>query len=429
MSRSEKLGWLMENVSLSEASLEAIHSHLHPDPELQERYAGFSENTISAYHLPLGLAPNFVVNGQLHVLPMVIEESSVVAAASFAAGFWARHGGFHCRVRDTLKPGQLHLQWKGEKQELERFISKHRQILLGAVAPMTRAMEQRGGGIVDMNLERTAEALPDAFQLLITFRTGDAMGANFINTVLEGIAAKLRQLATAEKLGDRLKVGMAILSNYTPECLVHCQVEAPVGALGAVSGEMDGADFAGAFVRAVDIALHDTYRAVTHNKGIFNGMDAVLMATGNDYRAVEAGAHAYAARDGAYRSLSRAGIEGDLFRFQLELPLALGTVGGLTGSHPLAAASLEILGRPGAEELMCLVASAGLANNFSAVRALVTSGIQKGHMKMHLANILLQLGASQTERETLTRHFEGHTPTHASVRTLLDELRSKAKGP
>jgi len=176
-------------------------------------------------------------------------------------------------------------------------------------------------------------------------------------------------------------------------------------------------------VLAFAIAREDRFRAVTHNKGILNGMDAVIMATGNDYRAVEAGVHAFASRNGSYGSLSRAWIDQDIFYLELDVPLALGTVGGLTSSHPLAALSLELLGHPDARELMMITAAAGLANNFSAVRALVTTGIQQGHMKMHLENMLRQLQATPREAEAVRLHFEGHTLSHAAVKAFLEQFK------
>jgi hydroxymethylglutaryl-CoA reductase len=186
---------------------------------------------------------------------------------------------------------------------------------------------------------------------------------------------------------------------------------------------LSAGQFAEKFRKAVEIAIHDPYRAVTHNKGIYNGMDAVIMATGNDFRAAEACGHAYASRNGKYQGLSSVELSEGSFRFILEVPLAVGTLGGLTGTHPMAAASLEILGNPSAEELMQVIAAAGLANHFSALRSLVTSGIQKGHMKMHLGNILRQLNASKSESEMVNRYFANRTLSYAEVAGYLDSLR------
>ncbi|MEM9929524.1 MAG: hydroxymethylglutaryl-CoA reductase, partial [Bacteroidota bacterium] len=220
-----------------------------------------------------------------------------------------------------------------------------------------------------------------------------------------------------------LEVIMAILSNHTPNCIVRAWVSSPIEAMNIPGSTVDAADFARRFKLAVDIARQDPYRSVTHNKGIMNGVDAVVIATGNDFRAIEAATHAFAAQDGQYRSLSRCRIDNDVFHFELSLPLALGTVGGLTKLHPLANVALDILGRPSAEELMCIMAAAGLAQNFAALRSLVTTGIQKGHMKMHLQNILSSFNATPQERTRTEAHFDGKTVSHHGVRAFIEEIR------
>jgi len=424
MSRSRKLEWVAHTHRLSGETLKLLEDHLHPEPRLQEVYDEISENTVSNFLLPLGLAPNFMINDRLYTLPMVIEESSVVAAASHAAKFWARHGGFHARVAGMLKTGQVHFRWEGDPESLQSAFQNVRPAMLASLEPYTRNMERRGGGIREMEIRSAGPALPGIFQLFVTFHTADAMGANFINSVLEQMAQSLPSLLQANGARGDVTVIMAILSNYTPECLVRCHVEAPVGIFEGIAREPTGMTFARNFKTAVEIALHDPYRAVTHNKGIFNGMDAVVMATGNDYRAVEACGHAYASRSGSYRSLSAVELDGEHFRFELEVPLAVGSVGGLTSSHPLAAASLELLGNPSAEELMQIIASAGLANNFSAVRSLITTGIQRGHMRMHLGNILRQLNASADETALVREHFRDQTISHAAVSEFLNQQRN-----
>jgi hydroxymethylglutaryl-CoA reductase len=200
-------------------------------------------------------------------------------------------------------------------------------------------------------------------------------------------------------------------------------VSCPISELGSFPGGLSAQDFADRFKRAVDIARQDVYRATTHNKGIFNGVDAVVLATGNDFRAVESAGHAYAAKSGQYRSLSQCEITDDVFHFWLELPLALGTVGGLTRLHPMASLSLEILQQPSARELMEITASMGLAQNFSALRSLVTVGIQKGHMKMHLYNILIHFKASREEKELAFKQFEDQVVSFGAVRDYLEKIR------
>jgi hydroxymethylglutaryl-CoA reductase len=288
-------------------------------------------------------------------------------------------------------------------------------------------MEHRGGGIKSMEIRSADPGLPGSYQLFVLFDTVNAMGANFINSVLEALASGLSQMMEQSGTKGVLEVLMSILSNYTPESIVQCYVEGETKIFEKLGGRLSALQFAEKFRKAVDIATYDPYRAVTHNKGILNGMDAVVIATGNDFRAVEAGAHAYASRNGRYQSLSRLEGSEDSFRFTLEVPLAVGTVGGLTGSHPMAAASLEILGKPSAEELMRVIAAAGLATHFSALRALISSGIQQGHMKMHLGNILRQLKASKNESEIVRQYFTGRTVVYSEVASYLDSLRKQPR--
>jgi hydroxymethylglutaryl-CoA reductase len=371
----------------------------------------------------MGLAPNFLINGDLMSIPMVTEESSVVAAASNAAKFWAIHGGFKTTVKDMLKVGQVHFRWNGNEGRIRDIFNQQKEQLLDFLAPLTTGMESRGGGIQSLDLHTTP--IPGTYQLHVTFRTADAMGANFINSVLEALAEEFKSTVEQAASGLEVEIIMAILSNYTPDCLVSCHLEADPSIFNQLDDRLSGVEFARKFTGAVEIAEQDPYRAVTHNKGIFNGIDAVVLATGNDFRAVEACGHAYASRTGAYRSLSKASTGKGHFSLSLEMPLALGTVGGLTGTHPMAAAALEILGNPSAEQLMQVAAAAGLANHFSAIRSLVTTGIQKGHMKMHLGNILRQLQATGDEIPLAIEHFSGITVSHAAVASFLEELRSK----
>ncbi|MND89102.1 3-hydroxy-3-methylglutaryl-coenzyme A reductase [compost metagenome] len=215
---------------------------------------------------------------------------------------------------------------------------------------------------------------------------------------------------------------MSILSNYVPNCIVRAEVSCPITDL-EEKHIQNPQEFAERFVQAVQIAEVEPFRAVTHNKGIMNGVDAVVLATGNDFRAVEAGVHAYAARNGQYSSLSHAKIEHGIFTFWLEIPLALGTVGGLTSLHPLVKLSLEMLEKPSAKELMQIVAVAGLAQNFAALRSLTTTGIQDGHMKMHLNNILNQFEANEDERIVIRKHFKHHVVSHSAVVDYIENLR------
>ena len=400
------------------AAKSLLDNYMHADDTVQKTHDGFAENTLSNYYLPYGIAPNVLVNDRLYAVPMVIEESSVVAAASKAASFWTWRGGFKARVDSMEKKGQIHLYYRGEKVVFERFFEQNRDRLLEAVRPITDKMTARGGGITSLELKDLTHIENDYYQVDLSAITMDSMGANFINSVLEAVAGEMKNLFAAQCVEGELEVIMCILSNYTPECVAHVEVSAPVEDM--AYGGMDGKTFASRFVRAVRMAELCVERAVTHNKGIMNGIDAVVIATGNDFRAIEACVHAYASRDGQYSSLSHAEIKDGVFRFWIDVPLAMGTVGGLTRLHPLAGLSMDILGRPSASELMMITAAVGLAQNFGAVASLVTSGIQRGHMKMHLNNILLSLGANDEQMSAAKEFFKDRTVSHSAVAEFLN---------
>lgn len=423
LSKQEKIAWLCRtyfgDVSDAAALFERYHN---TDSELQKLHDEFIENTVTNYYLPFAVAPNFLIDGKTYTVPMAIEESSVVAAASKAAKYWQGKGGFHTRVVATEKTGQVHFFFYGEKEALQAFVDRTTPIMLQRAAPITANMEKRGGGVRSLVLVDKTEALAHYYQLSATFETLDAMGANFINSCLESFAETFREEAEKEaSMQGQYEIVMSILSNYVPNCVVRAEVHCLVGELKIA--HLEGEAAANKFVQALAIANADVYRATTHNKGIMNGVDAVVLATGNDFRAIEAGAHAYAARTGSYRSLSEAWIEEGVFHFALELPLALGTVGGLTNLHPLVKTALEILEKPSARQLMGIVASVGLAQNYSAVSSLIGLGIQKGHMKMHLNNILNQLQANEEEKKVLTAYFKDKTVTHSEVKRELERLK------
>ncbi len=415
--KAEKIDWLIahhfQNNPKAKADLER---YWNTDEVLQKLHDEFTENTISNFYLPFGVAPNFLINDKMHVIPMTIEESSVVAAASNAAKFWMERGGFKAEVLSTTKVGQVHFMFHGAFSELEALFKTIKPQLFEETKAITKNMEARGGGILDIALVDKTAKLSGYYQLHTTFETKDAMGANFINSCLE-------QIATTFKVCSKdIQVVMSILSNYVPDCLVRAEVSCKVDSL--ATNTYTGQEFADTFMQAVRIAEIEPYRAVTHNKGIMNGVDSVVLATGNDFRAVEAGVHAYAARSGSYSSLTHASIKDGMFKFWIELPLALGTVGGLTGLHPLVKTALELLGKPSAKELMEIVAVAGLAQNFAALKSLTTTGIQQGHMKMHLLNILNQFKANAAEKIHLIEHFKTHTVTHSAVVEAIENLRA-----
>lgn len=408
-----------------------LMSYWHHDEEQQQLLDGFSENTISNFPMPYGVAPNFLINGRPYVVPMVIEESSVVAAASSAANFWLGRGGFKVETMGLEKVGQVHFVWNGKAQKLKSVFTELQTELRNDSATITANMEKRGGGVLGIDLIDLTHLEKGYFQLKAAFDTRDSMGANFINSVLEQYARTLERFLATHPVFDEserdVTIIMSILSNYTPDCLVRASVECRVDELGKFPGGMNAVTFARKFCKAVRIAHHDPHRATTHNKGIFNGIDAVVLATANDFRAVEACGHTYAARDGKYRSLSHCTVEDGVFRFWLDIPLALGTVGGLTKLHPIARRSLELLGNPSAEELMMVVAAVGLAQNFAAVRSLVTTGIQRGHMKMHLANILNHFDADEKEKTAAAAYFAGKVVSFTAVREFLEEMRAKVQ--
>jgi len=394
LSKEEKIDWVAKTFLSDSTDANALMSRYWLDDDKEQKvFDAFSENTLSNFHLPYGVAPNFLIDGKYYTVPMVIEESSVVAAASSAAKYWSQRGGIHTEIVSTDKIGQVHFKWDGDRNVLiDHFAAAKKQLELDT-QEITHNMNKRGGGILDIELIDLTDRLHNLYQIKATFETCDSMGANFINTCLEQFAESLQTYySTHHADTGQLTIIMSILSNYTDQCRVRAWVECPVADLEIAGDTLDHREAAAKFKTAVDIACIDPYRAVTHNKGIFNGIDAVVLATGNDFRAIEACGHAYAGRSGRYSSLSKCEIIYDIFRFELDLPLAIGTVGGLTKLHPLANLSLDILGRPSAHELMSIIAATGLAQNFAAIRSLTTTGIQKGHMKMHL--LLLPLSVT-----------------------------------
>ena len=424
LSKDEKINWLTKNYfNDSSQAKQTLERYWNQDQKLQKLHDEFTENTISNYYLPFGIAPNFLINDELYTIPMAIEESSVVAAASNAAKFWLEKGGFKAEVLSTQKVGQVHFTSAANTEKLTAFFNEVQPKLIEEVKAITKNMEKRGGGISSIELRNKTADLENYYQLHCTFETLDAMGANFINSCLEQIAETFtREAENYFSSEEQPEVVMSIISNYVPQCLVRAEVSCPVQDL--LPNKADAEKFAHKFVEAVKIAKIEPYRAVTHNKGIMNGIDAVVLATGNDFRAIEACAHAYAAKDGSYSSLTDASVENGVFKFWMEIPLALGTVGGLTSLHPLVKLALEMLQKPSAKELMKIVAVAGLAQNFAALRSLTTVGIQQGHMKMHLMNILNQFEANENERQQVIEHFKSNTVSHSAVVEIIEGLRN-----
>lgn len=420
----EKLDLIGNFFENKEEIIRYFKSFHHQDKTIQQLIEEFSENTISNFHLPYSVAPNFLINDKVYMLPMVIEESSVVAAASHSAKFWFSHGGFKTEIVATQKVGQVHFLWNDNLKLLQYKFPELKKLLIEATDPITENMRRRGGGISDIELKDLNDKEPGLMQLFCTFETVDSMGANFINSCLEQFAETFKNWYNSQPgfSGNGLDIIMCILSNLTPNCRVKCWVETDVENFDKMFSGLPGKDFARRFYMGVRIAEVDSFRAVTHNKGIFNGIDAVVLASGNDFRAVEACGHAYAAASGKYGPLTKVILEDNKFKFILELPISLGVVGGLTNLHPLVKLSLELLGHPSAEELMGIAAAAGIANNFSAVKSLVTIGIQEGHMKMHLFNIMKQLEVPERYKERIVEHFKHEKVSVSAVRKLLNKI-------
>ena len=420
--KEEKIDWLIATYfSENKEAKNTLLSYWNSDLKLQQLHDEFIENTVSNFYFPLGIAPNFIINQKEFTIPMVIEESSVVAAAAKAAKYWSARGGFRTTILGQEKIGQVHFMYTGAPEKLSSFFKSIEAQFHKDTAGITKNMIARGGGISSLKLVNKTQELKGYYQLHACFNTVDSMGANFINSCLEQFAKTLvREAALDETLEHEnpIEIIMSILSNYVPNCLVRAEVSCSIDDLESEEG-LTKREFAEKFVRAIEVARIEPHRAVTHNKGIMNGVDAVVLATGNDFRAVEAGIHAYASRSGQYRSLSEASIVGNEFHFSLEIPLAIGTVGGLTNLHPLVKWSMQLLELPTASQLMEIIAVAGLAQNFGALRSLVTSGIQKGHMKMHLLNILNQLNANKVQKETAVEYFKTSLVSFSAVKEFL----------
>ena len=427
LSKQEKINWINRNYFHNDQySCKLLKEYWNSDLDLQKIHDEFAENTISNFILPFGVAPNFLIDGIDYTIPMAIEESSVVAAACKAAKFWRTRGGFQTKIINFKKTGQVHFIFHGNVENLKKFFNKIKPKLLKDCEKISHNMVNRGGGILNIELLDKTKDIENYFQIEATFDTVDSMGANFINSCLEQFAKSIKKEA---KLFDsfsntekNIEIIMSILSNYVPDCLVRAEVSCPIKDLGN-HDNLSAIDFAKKFDQAVNIAKTQKVRAVTHNKGIMNGVDSVIIATGNDFRAIEAGIHAYASKDGYYKSLSDVNIKNGIFNFWIELPISLGTVGGITNLHPLVKWSLNLLKNPTGKELMKIVAVAGLAQNFGALQSLITSGIQKGHMKMHLINILNSLEASDSEKKQLINYFKTNIVSFNSVKKELSNIR------
>ena len=425
LSRDEKISWVSKNFLDNSNEFEDIlNKYLNDDKDIQSIHNSLSENAISNFHLPYSISPNFLINHENYCVPLVTEESSVVAALSNSSKFWYDRGGFKSKVISKIKTGQIHFKYNGNAENLEKFINDNEHGLIGSTDRITKKMRERGGGISKIRLVNKSKELKSYYQLHVDFETIDSMGANFINSCLEIISKEFHQLLNDspqfKESEKKIEVIMSILSNYTPECIVESSLECKISDLGNIDG-MSSEEFAFKFKNAFDIADIDINRAVTHNKGIMNGVDAVLISTGNDFRAVEAGIHAFASRKGKYKSLSECTIIDNIFKISLRIPLSVGTVGGITDVHPMVKLSLKLLNSPTSDDLMKIICSVGLAQNFAAVKSLVTTGIQKGHMKMHLINLLIKQNATKDQIDKSEEYFRDKEINSESIKDFLDQ--------
>ena len=426
LSKQEKIDWVLKTFFKSGSKeSEILKKYWNDDKSIQTIHDEFAENTITNFYLPLGVAPNFIIDKINYTIPMAIEESSVVAAACKSAKFWSKRGGFKSTIVSTTKTGQIHFKFNGSSKKINDLFNSIKNKLKDSCKEITKNMNKRGGGIINMNLLDKTKSIKNYFQIAVEFDTVDSMGANFINSCLEQIALTFETEFNESNIfneSEKLKIIMSILSNYTPECVVKVELKSKISNLKS-KDISDPENFAKKFVEAVEIAENDISRAVTHNKGIMNGIDAVVIATGNDFRAVEAAIHAYASKDGSYKSLTHAKIENDEFVYWIEIPISIGTVGGIINLHPMVKWCLNLLQKPNSKQLMSIIGAAGLAQNFAAIKSLITSGIQVGHMKMHLINILNSLGSNENEKTIMIEYFKLNKVTFSSVKTALEKLR------
>ena len=391
----ERLEWVAQWAGLTEEEVAVLRGEAGLSPEQADRMI---ENVVGRYALPLGIALNFQVNGRDVLVPMVIEEPSVVAGASFAARLARAGGGFRAGATLPEMIGQIQVLDVPDLASAAAALVTERDRILAAASEVDPVLQRLGGGARDL-IVRVLPETPAGPMLVVhlVYDVRDAMGANAVNTACEHLAPLI-----AEITGGRM--GLRILSNLADRRLAWAECSIPAAAL--AFDEFSGEQVARGVVEAWAFAAADPYRAATHNKGILNGIDAVALATGQDWRAIEAGAHAYAARSGSYTSLStwRLDGEGNLVG-RLELPLAVGVVGGATRAHPTARVTLKILGVQTAQELAEVMAAVGLAQNLAALRALATEGIQKGHMALHARQVAIAAGAVGEEIEEVARRM------------------------
>ncbi|MFT8669060.1 MAG: hydroxymethylglutaryl-CoA reductase, degradative [Liquorilactobacillus hordei] len=408
----ERINLIKKNEKLTEKQIQILET------AAQNKTLGNTmiENYITDYSYPEGIAFHYLINNKDYIVPMVTEEPSVVAASSHGASIIAKAGGFFASTSERLMIGQIIVENIEDTENLTKKIQKIGKELLLVADQAHPSLKRRGGGTRWL---KTRILAADLVTIDIAIDVQEAMGANMINTMLEAVAKKLEELLNQQVL-------MSILSNYATECVARATCEIPVELLSkkGISGE----NIAQKISQASRVAQLDPYRAVTHNKGIMNGVDAVVMASGNDWRAIESGAHAYASRNGQYRGLSTWKLNNNCLIGELELPLPVGFVGGSIGIIPLVKVNQDLLKITSAQELECVIVSVGLAQNLAALLALVSEGIQKGHMRLQLKSLVIAAGADAIEEQTVVdKMLQAGKRDLESAKKILKEIRKRDK--
>ncbi|HFE9155118.1 TPA: hydroxymethylglutaryl-CoA reductase, degradative [Streptococcus agalactiae] len=412
-SPEERIHYLEEQDFLADSSLEIVTNQDLLSLSLANQMA---ENVIGRIALPFSLVPDVLVNGKVYQVPYVTEEPSVVAAASFAAKIIKRSGGFLTTVHNRKMIGQLALYDVQDSQHAKESILNQKQQLLEIANAAHPSIVKRGGGACDLTLE----IKEDFLIVYLMVDTKEAMGANMVNTMMEALSSPLEDISKGKSL-------MSILSNYATESLVTatCRVD-----LRFLSRQKEEAiKLAQKMTMASQLAQIDPYRASTHNKGIFNGIDAIVLATGNDWRAIEAGAHTYAVKDGQYRGLSRWSykVDDNCLEGTLTLPMPVATKGGSIGINPSVQLAHNLLGRPNAKELASIILSIGLAQNFAALKALVSTGIQAGHMKLQAKSLALLAGAKEEQISEVVKQLLGSKHMNLETAQKIVNKLTKSK--
>ncbi|WP_138420744.1 hydroxymethylglutaryl-CoA reductase, degradative [Aquibacillus sediminis] len=414
--RTERIEALAAANIISEEDKLALTDHLALPEETANHMI---ENQIATYQLPYGVGLNFLIDGKEYAVPMAMEEPSVIAAASSAAKIISQAGGFETTIQERTMIGQIVLKDVPDLEAAKQVVLDHTEDILQKANEAHPSIVKRGGGAKAVEARPIAAddqvQTPDFLVVHLHIETLEAMGANIIDTMAEAIKPYLESLTNGAAL-------MGILSNYATECLATARCQIPVSLL--ARADYSGEEVRDRIIEACQIAIVDPYRATTHNKGIMNGIDAVVLATGNDFRSIEAGAHAYAARSGQYRSLTNwtKAENGDLVG-TLTIPLAIGTVGGSISIHPGAKFSHKLLGNPSAKELESIIVSVGLGQNFSAIKALVTEGIQKGHMGLHAKSLAISAGAKGEQVDVVTEKLkQSKNMNLATAKEILEQL-------